>query len=531
MRRISKISVCISSMLFCISCNSSSVNDRRAEFVDEKSIEKAFNRAIITSGDTNIRQWPTDQWWHEFHNKDLNSSIDTALEYSPELKKSVAKLSHAEALTQIEGAPLVPFVDTEMNTTSLRVPNHGVFAAFNPKLAGDNATVGALNPFSLRYEIDFWGKNRAALDSSIGEAMAEEAEHEHVKLLLTTAVSRSFIRLYYLKEQMVLIEEMENIKKERLDIAIKRNTYGIENLDVIKQSNIDLENTKKKYESLKSVMLIEKEMLTKLVGGVSYNNDLLFQKSSSSHLDFITIPIHMPIELLAHRPDLAAALHRAEAAAKLIHVAKTEFLPSFDLAALMGLQALTKTNNIGRLAGFLFRPSATNYELVPGLHLPFFEGGRLRGQLGSMRAEYDQAVESYNETLINAMQQTFDGLINYHQSNKILLDQKKILRAENDEVQLSNNRYSNGIVDRREVLDFKYKQLEQKILLKEVESIHLISVVDLIQALGGGYNSGVTNPKPSIDPELTTTGAEKLSPAWVIDDIASTLANKSISLH
>jgi outer membrane protein TolC len=96
-------------------------------------------------------------------------------------------------------------------------------------------------------------------------------------------------------------------------------------------------------------------------------------------------------------------MHRAEAAGEQIHLAKAQFLRSIDLAvATAGLEASVSTKKVGTLLGLLFRGSDLNFLVAPGVHLPLFEGGRLRGQLAAARSQYDEAVELYNEVLLHA---------------------------------------------------------------------------------------------------------------------------------
>ena len=120
-------------------------------------------------------------------------------------------------------------------------------------------------------------------------------------------------------------------------------------------------------------------------------------------------PKHLPVELLAHRPDVAAAMHRAEAAAERIHSAKAEFMPSVDLIILGGLEA-SRTSTAIDDSQYLFRTSAIGYAVTPNIHLPLFQGGGLRGKLEGRRSEYDEAVDSYNETLLRSAQQVADSL-------------------------------------------------------------------------------------------------------------------------
>ena len=92
------------------------------------------------------------------------------------MKKADDALRRAEAFSEIEGARLAPILNADLGMRRTRIPNHGVVASYNPALAGLEKTMAYINPLSLRYEFDFWGKNRAIFDASLGEAAAQAAE-------------------------------------------------------------------------------------------------------------------------------------------------------------------------------------------------------------------------------------------------------------------------------------------------------------------------------------------------------------------
>src|SRR5262249_21270855 len=148
----------------------------------------------------------------------------------------------------------------------------------------------------------------------------------------------------------------------------------------------------------RELLVFQQNLLARLIGDGPDATEDFFSARKAAIPAKAVLPAHLPIELLAHRPDLAAAMHRAEAAAEQIHVAKAQFLPSIDLtAATAGFEASVFTKNISTLSSLLFRGSDLNFLVAPGVHLPIFEGGRLRGQLAETRSRYDEAVELYNE--------------------------------------------------------------------------------------------------------------------------------------
>jgi outer membrane protein TolC len=216
------------------------------------------------------------------------------------------------------------------------------------------------------------------------------------------------------------------------------------------------------------------------------------------------LPRSLPIELLIHRPDLVAALRRAEAAASRIHVAKTMFLPTIDLAITGGFEGSVTSSRISKLAGYLFAPSAIGYAVVPGVRLPLFQGGRLTGNLEAQRAEYDQAVDAYNETLLQAAQQVADSIADLKRARTEYEAQNRLVRAARAQFDLARARLRDGLRDRREIIAERVDLLESGFSQRALEGDRLVAAVDLYQALGGGYADGphpdLPKPGPETDP-------------------------------
>ncbi|WP_255211207.1 efflux transporter outer membrane subunit, partial [Methylogaea oryzae] len=340
----------------------------------------------------------------------MNGLMDTALRDNPGLKAAAARMRQAQALATVEGARLLPFLDAQAEVQNARFSEHG----FNFPLRGQNIVAAMINPLSLRYQFDFWGKNRASLEAALGEAAAEQAEQAETRLQLTAAIARGYFRGTALRQQLELTRTMAAVQNELREIAETRFRLGLDSADPVKQAATELEALAKREANVRDRLDVQRHLLARLAGSGPDALQQLFVSPAAVPAE-ISLPPHLPLELLAHRPDLAAALHRAEAAAQRIQVAKANFLPTVDLTAFVGLNALRMTKGASALANLLFSGSSFAYGVAPGVKLPIFEGGRLRGELSVQRAEYDEAVELYNDTLLQAVQETADGLSGWRQ--------------------------------------------------------------------------------------------------------------------
>jgi outer membrane protein TolC len=290
---------------------------------------------------------------------------------------------------------------------------------------------------------------------------------------------------------------MTKVRRQLVTLAETRFRTGIDIEDATASARMDVEAALKREANVEALLALQQDLLARLSGQGPDAGRGLAVKGRLGLPPAPPLPKTLPIELLAHRPDLAAAMHRAEAAAERIHGAKAEFMPSVDLTILPSFQASQHSTHIDKLATYLFRASAFNYYVTPGFHFPVFSGGLLRGKLEARRSEYDEAVDQYNETLLRAAQQVADSLVNVRQTGSIVEAQRRIVAEARQKLALAKSRWNSGLKDRREVLTLAHDAFEAGYFLHALEADMLSARVDLIQSLGGGYELG---PNPVFPP-------------------------------
>jgi NodT family efflux transporter outer membrane factor (OMF) lipoprotein len=498
----------VSILLLCGSCAWLSGDNDRAKFLEPPSMEHTVEEAA--SFGAARAQWPNDRWWEQFASPELNQLMETALKDNPGLKAAAARLREAQGVVKVEGARLLPFLDADASLTYERLSQHGVFAALNREVAGARFLLGVINPLSFRYEFDFWGKNRAMMEAALGQAAAEEAEEAEVRLRLTTGIARAYVRGLALRQQYDVVQQLLRIRQGLLRLAQTRARLGLDDDLPVKQAVAELEAVRKRDAGVRDQLDVQRNLLARLIGkGPDSARDLFASRTMTMPRE-IPLPEHLSIGLLAHRPDLAAALYRAEAGARLIKVAKAQFLPSIDLTAFVGFNALVLTQGASQLGNLLFSGQSFSYGIAPGLRLPWFEGGRLRGELAAQRGHYDAAVELYNETLLDAMREVADSLSAWQATSAMLDSHHRLLTSLREDWSLAKVRLASGLDDDREVLRHRQPVLEQEYALRALESDKLVAMVDLMEALGGGYhNPDLPQSTKNPEPRTAMTGSVK----------------------
>ena len=425
-----------------------------------------------------VREWPRAQWWRDFHNVELNRLVEAALKDSPGLHAAAARLTQAEAVTDYQAAEMLPSIHASVEFHQRR------FSAtdFYGPNGGKTFTGAYIDPVVFRYHLDLWGKDKAALESALGKERAQASELAMARLMLSTAIARSYIRLCSAEEDIELAHALVEKAEEKSQLAQLRWQRGLTSQDLVYASEQQFEAARQRETSMRSQTQVLRNRLAALVGqGPDWGKSI--------HAETTEVAGHLPqpeavsLGLLAHRPDVAAALWQVEAAAQLIKAAKTNFYPDVNLVGFAGLRSL----NLKDL--FLSHGASVAYGIGPTVTLPVFEGGRLEAELKNQQAAYNAAAESYNGTLLTAVQQVADSLAEWRKTLDHDAAQERALDAAEAASELAGKRYRAGLSNRDGTIEAEATLIQQRLTASELRSAHLLAAVGLIEALGGGYEN------------------------------------------
>lgn len=418
--------------------------------------------------------WPQAKWWKTFGDDQLNRLVEEALADSPGLRGAAARVHQAEALQGLAQAQLMPHVDANLASTRERFSEHGITP---PPAAGTWQTVnqGTLN---VGYELDFWGKNRAAVEAALGRRKAMEVDRYATELMLSSAIVQAYIELQQGFEQLAIEQKMLRQQEQILSLTRRRFEAELDSQIDIKQAQASIPATRARIAALGESMELSRNKLAALLGK-GPDRGRTIATPELKRPDTVTIPSVLPAELLGHRPDVVAQRWRVEAASHEIEGAKARFYPNVNLSAFVGLQSLgfsTFTDSGNRILG-----------VGPAISLPIFEGGRLRANLASQNAAYDIAVEDYNQTLVNALRDISDQLSSIRWLRERIDQQQDAVTTANEAAELVNKRYAAGLATYIQVLSTLTDALAQQRQLVQLQSRGLALQANLSRALGGGY--------------------------------------------
>lgn len=419
-------------------------------------------------------------WWKSYGDAQLDALIEEALAGSPDLAVAAARVQQAEAAASQAGATRFPTLGgsgaLEENRQSLNTGFPDEFKAFLPQGWNDQARL-ALN---LRYQLDLFGKNRAAFAAATSNAEAARADQAAARLVISTGVAGAYAELKRLYADRAAAEDAARVRGQTARFFADRQQAGLENRAPVANAEAGAASARADIAALDGHILVVRHQLGALVGK-GPDRGLEIAPPPASALHPVGLPANLAADLLGRRPDIAAARARVEAAAQREKVAKADFYPNVDLVANIGLQSLP--------ANILFKRDSQFGTIGPALTLPIFDGGGKEAAYRGARGAYSEAVAVYNRTLVNAFREVADAITNQKAAQAELAEARLALTAAQDAYDIIQKRYGAGLVRNIDVLGAEGSLLEARRRVADREAVAFSLDVALIRALGGGYRA------------------------------------------
>ncbi|AMO94763.1 multidrug resistance protein, putative [Collimonas fungivorans] len=423
----------------------------------------------------NAVSWPDDNWWAIYGDRQLDTLIAEGLKGAPSLAAAQARLLKAQGVAQQQGAALLPQVSANASADYMKQSyNNGVPPEFVPQ----NYNFEGQATLNLSYEIDFWGKNRAALAAATSDLEAARADAAQAKITLATSIAAAYAEFERLLSQHDTAQEALQVRIQTLDLFEQRRLNGLETLGSVKQVVARKASAEADLLSLDESIALQRNKLAALLGA-GPDRGLSLQRPVLDLSKPFALPSQLPVNLLGRRPDVVAARLRAEAAAKQIKVAKAQFYPNVNLTAYLGFQSLG--------LGMLTKAGSDIGSIGPAISLPIFEGGRLRGQYRQASASYDEAVANYDSAVTQALQDVADAAVSEKALSGRLGKTQEAVDAAAAAAQIAQNRYEGGLATYLDVLNAQDTLLTNQRDLSTLRSRMFALDVQLVRALGGGY--------------------------------------------
>ena len=424
--------------------------------------------------------WPAEKWWKHYGDPVLDQLIDMALASSPTLATAHARFDSAEQSVRIAGAAAGARVDASGDTSRQRLSDNGMFP---PQLLGFHWY--NMNDLGLQasYTFDWWGKQRDAVEAAMDEAHAAQADRTAAALVLASSVADTYFGWQSDQSRLVLAQEREATVVREGGIMAARIRADLESADEAHRADSNLAAARERIADLEGSARLRIVALAALVGSPA--DQLPTMTARPLPAVGSGLPDDVKIDLIARRADLTASRWRVEAAQRNRESVRAEFFPDVSINALIGVQSV----DLGKLLEYGSRvPAAT-----AAVHLPIFDGGRLKARYGASQAAIDEALAAYQDTLVSAArdvatQATSRARIAAQRTQRLVeVEAAERLKSS------AAARVRQGVTDSRAELAATESWIEQRDQLLLLDSAALSSDIGLQRALGGGYQR---NEKP-----------------------------------
>lgn len=426
----------------------------------------------------------SDKWWEALGDPALNRLIDQAYKNNYSLQIAGVRILEARAQLGVAIGQSYPQQQalTGDYTASRQSPNSSTTIPI-PSLQNLN-TQSVQFGLSASWEIDFWGKFRRAIESADASLMSSIAGYDAILVTLTADVASTYITIRTFEERIRIARQNAELQKESLRIARVRYTEGETSLLDVEQALTELGQTEAQIPALETSLRQAKNALAALLGIPPAQVRALLEGSSEIPSAPSQIAVGIPKDLLRRRPDVRQAELAAAAQSAQIGVAKAQLYPSFSLVGFFGFAS----SNVGSASlGDVFSWNSRTGSIGPSVTLPFLNYGQLTNQVRAQDAAFQQAVLTYQNTVLQAQKEVEDGLAAYLLAQQSVTQYQVAATSAAKSADLALVRYREGQADYTTVLTAQQQLLDvQNSLAISLGNVPQ-GLVSVYRALGGGW--------------------------------------------
>jgi outer membrane protein, multidrug efflux system len=418
-------------------------------------------------------------WWKSFNDTQLIALVDQALQHNYDLKAARANLAEARALYLESGLSLLPTVTSHANYTeqkrSTGSMNNRNFVPRELKLYNTG--------FDASWELDFFGRVRRNVEASNDEVEAQDASLRDISVSLIAEVARNYFELRGLQNQLAVAgRNVENqAQTQELTRVRFENGRGTE-LDT-SRALAQLETTRAGIPPLETAVARAIHRLGVLTGQLPAALTETLSQASTLPKAPDTLQIGSPGDLLKRRPDIRIAERNLAAATAGIGVATADLFPRVTFVGSISLEAST-------LSG-LVAPGGETYSVGPKISWAAFDLGRVYARIKAADARAESSLANYEQTVLNALEETENALVNYTQERTRRTLLANAAQASEKARELAQLRYREGIADFLTVLDSEARLLQDQSQLAQSETATATALTAVYKALGGGWQTVV----------------------------------------
>jgi outer membrane protein, multidrug efflux system len=410
-----------------------------------------------------------ENWWKVFQDPQLQSLIRTALQNNYDVRIAATRVLQAQAQLGITRADQLPSLSASGNVTSERSPQIGPIPEY--EVTGGEVTASAA------YNFDFWGKYRRATEAAKANLLANEWAQKEVRATLVANLATAYFQLRELDLELEISKRTFDSRSQSLQLTQTLEQHGINSLLEVRQSEQLVYTAATEIPDFEKQIAQEENAISILLGNNPGEVPRGLKLTEQPHAP--EVPAGLPSSVLERRPDIREAEQNLIAANAQIGVARAAYFPQILLTGTAGYESPALTN--------LFTGPAGVWNLVASISQPIFEGGRLKSNVRMAQAQHEQMLLTYQQTIQGAFRDVSNGLVAYRKNQEFRIQQQHLLVSAQDAARLSEVRFKAGTTDYLEVLTNETNAFSAELGLAQAQANELLALVQLYEALGGGW--------------------------------------------
>lgn len=413
-----------------------------------------------------------DKWWKAFGDSMLDSLIAAASTRNYSVLSAIDRVDMAKANLRIERGNFFPSIS--LNGGWSRQQSSGNVTELPQSITGAySATLNA------SWEVDVFGSIRQRVKAQRETFAASKEEYTSVMISLCAQVASAYIGLRELQQELGVVMHNCNTQEVVLNITEVRYKTGlVSKLDVAQAKSVYF-STKASIPQLEAGINQYITTLAILLGTYPQNIRPILEKTGKLPDYMEPVGIGIPADLLLRRPDVRQAERQVSAQAALLGASKSDWLPQVFLKGSIGYESHDLKD--------LTRRNSMTFEIAPSLSWTLFSGTKLMNATRLARAQLDESIHQFNQTVLTAVQETDNAMNSYRNSIRQIVALREVCNQGEETLKLSLDLYKQGLSPFQNVLDALRSLLTYQNQLTQAQGSSLQNLISLYKALGGGY--------------------------------------------
>lgn len=421
----------------------------------------------------------SDLWWKSFHDSELESLIQRAVEANYDLQVATARVQEARAATGVARSSYYPQAGSGVAVNRVRqigvglVPDRGA-----QRFAYETNAYNIEG--SLSWEIDLFGRIRRSVEAAQEDLAASEQDRRNVLISVAADVARYYSDLRGAQLRLEIAQKNVATAEDTLELTKARVAGGQATVRDVAQAEGELESIRAQVPLLNTDIQLAIHRLGVLLG--KEPGDLERELSKHAAIPPVPpeVPAGIPSDLLERRPDIRSAEAQLAAATARAGAAKADYFPRFTLLGTAGREA-TQLHDLS--VGF-----GNYFGVGPSVSLPLFTGGRIRSNVEIQKARVRQSAAIYKATILKAFEETENALAAYANEQDRRERLQATVRSDETSFELANVQYKAGLTDFLTVLDAQRQMYANQDQLAQSQTSVTRNLIALYRALGGGWS-------------------------------------------